>query len=257
MLHSSNMQQFLAPLLRSSSVVQSNISLRYKGSLQSSQLLHLPTFWMHHPLFDYLPFPVLQLLIMILLLSWIFQLPNLNLNVLSLSNKSNFSNNFSASKSSFPFVRPTIFILMPSSPVLLRSIPLLCLIFLDFKQRTIILLPSAIVLLRPSQLLCLTSLVFMQRTLETLPRVAAFRSIMMILIAIFRNLSILNILFKILVRTRTRFVLLACVTSTIPKTTANFLATQSTFKGWPGWAASGYLSLRQRPRLLFGLRWGV
>ena len=159
---------------------------------------------------------------------------------------------FHSIKSNFPFVRPTIFILMPSSPVLLRSIPLLCLIFLDFKQRTIISIPSATVLLRPIQLLCLTFLVFKKRTLEPLPRVPAFRSIMLILIATCHNLSILHILFKILGRIRTRFVLLAWVTSTLPKTMANFFATPSTFKGW---AVGSYL--RQRSKLLFGLRWGV
>jgi hypothetical protein len=118
------------------------------------------------------------------------------------SNKSNLANNFIPSKSNYPSVRHIIFILMPSSPVLLLSIPFLCLIFLDLKKRTIIPLQSATVLLRPIQLLCLTFLVFKQRTLEPLSRVAPFRSIMMILIAIVCNLSVLNILFKILGRTR-------------------------------------------------------
>ncbi len=76
--------------------------------------------------------------------------------------------------------------------------------------------------------------------------------VMKILIATCHNLSILHILFQILGRIRTRFVLLAWVTSTLPKTTANILATQSTFKGW---AVGSYLS--QRSKLLFGLRWGV
>jgi hypothetical protein len=135
------MQRLPAFLLRLSSIVQSNISLNHKKLLPSwpaklqLHLLHLPKLRMHNLLFNFLPFLVPQLVMMIFIIFWILQLLNLNLNAFFSSNRSPFANNFLPSRIIFLFVKHTILVLMKTLSSLQLLIPFLSLIFLVSKQK--------------------------------------------------------------------------------------------------------------------------